>query len=179
MHTPEDAVRNYLTAIKNPKALIDQSKIKALNEKIATSNDPIEQATLITQCERAEQVDLASLEPGFVEHAQSVAESADISATSLQSLGVSPDVLTKAGFKLDPKKKSSGTRRSRTSISQIRDRLPATPFSNNDLVELTGGAKATVTKAIEAFKEEGLIKSFGTDPDWSGRGRAPELFSKI
>lgn len=180
----EDIIREYLTSLKEPKALIDHNRIAELSEKLEQSDDAIERLKLRQEIERASEPPREELEQNFVEVAKQWAERNGISAEALRSEGVPSQVLRKAGFSVkgDRRRKSTTRKaasRSRVRTEDVREAIVAgqlgQEFTKRQVQDHTGASPASATNAINALVDEGRVEEAGTASQ-PGPGRAPTLY---
>ena len=182
MGKQEDAVRNYLTAIKKPSELIDASKISELKAELERSQDPVARVQLRQQIVDAEKPALAKYEDDFVTHAKAWADKQGISAEALAAEGVETKVLRKAGFKVvQPavagRRRTPSRTRVRVSSEEVRKAIPKKgTFRIKDIQDKTGASAAVVRRVVQTAEEEGKISKKGTDPDHKGPGRAAMIY---
>lgn len=177
--TAENAVREYLTALRDPDSLKDEKKLKDVEDKIASTKDVLEEAKLLSELNRLSKIDPLDYEAGFVEHGKAWADEANVPAKTLSSMGVGDDVLRKAGFDV-----ASGPSRSpkpatrRVSRDDVVDVVlgQGEAFVLNHIESLTGASLATVRKVVASLVEDGRVIEKGDDPSHSGRGRAPKVY---
>lgn len=94
----EDAVRNYLTALKDPHSLRDEQHIARLEKELGESTDRIKRVMLRQQLLDAHDPPTGSYEEAFATHAKAWAEANGISAAAFRAEGVPSSVLRRAGF---------------------------------------------------------------------------------
>jgi hypothetical protein len=142
--------------------------------------------------ERAKQVDGTEAEHDFVAVAKEWADANGVSADHFRALGVTPAVLSSAGFRgvrgvRGPRRgrgrgrAPSRTRAKRVPVDQIKASLSAvgSRFTVRDLERASGGTNATVRKAVQELVSAGQARDLGADPSWSGRGRSPRLYERV
>jgi hypothetical protein len=183
MAQPEDVVRTYLIALKDPAALRDDESITTLEQRISDSDDEIERLKLRQQLLEANSPTLERFEDDFVTHAKAWAEENGVTAEAFASEGVPSGVLRRAGFSVAggrgrKKAKSGGETRTRVTSDEVRAAIPDGTFTIKMLQERSGASPAVVRKVVsEGLADESLTEE-GTDPDHSGPGRAPTLYKK-
>lgn len=190
----ETAVRSYLLFLQSPEQLVDPAEIERCQQAVADAKDPIEKLKALSSLERARSVDGKSLEAGFVQHAREWADIEGVTISAFQSMGVSGDVLSSAGFDTGAPRgrAAAGSRRSRSggaprtrakavNAETIRDHVLniSGTFTLAQLMEQAGGSPATVKKAIQELIEAGRVENLGADPGHSGKGRAPYRYQTI
>jgi hypothetical protein len=178
----ETSVRDYLTALKNPSALRDESAAKKLEEKLAKTTDPVERVTLQQQLLDAQKVDMQGLEAAFTKHAKAWADAHGVTAQAFRDEGVPPRVLRSAGFTVRgggrATTKARGQRRERIPAEEIRKRIKAkkSEFTVADIAQDTGASTATVRKVVNQLLEAGELHETGQRAQ--GRGRAATTYNK-
>jgi hypothetical protein len=188
-HTEHEvAVRRYLQSRRDPSTLIDSVEIDRLQQQIDTSGDPIEQLRLMSQLERAKQVDLSHIEHDFIRCAKQWAEANDVSVSAFRTLGVPEATLRAAGLVAGGRKpgrpkaerparapRSSGRSSGNVSIEQVRAHVATLGerFTLNDVVAGVGASSMTVRKAVTDMVDAGQVRKLGPAQDHAGRGRAP------
>jgi hypothetical protein len=179
----EGAVRLYLLALEDPSKMRDEARIKKLQAAVDSAKDPIDKLKAIGELERAQAVDISQFRTDFVRVARSWAEANGVSAAAFQALGVPAEDLRAAGLigggrSRGTRAASSGTRRGRVTVEDIRQRLPAGPFTVKQLEAASGGSPGTVRKAVSELLAAGAITDLGADPKHASRGKAPTLYQK-
>jgi hypothetical protein len=187
MADTEDAVRNYLTALKDPDALRDDEVITDLESRIESSEDQLERLRLRQQLLEAQAPQFERSEDAFVSNAKAWADEHGVSAEAFASEGVPQGVLRRAGFSIGRgggKKRTKGSRgtatrsRSRVTSDEVRGAIPEGTFTIKQLQEESGASPAVVRKVVAAELEAGNISEEGADPDHQGPGRAPTLYKR-
>ena len=185
----EKAVRLYLHSLRDPSSLVDTERISRLQAEIEAETDPITQLRLISQLERAQQVDTAHVEHEFIRCAKQWAEANDISVSAFRNLGVPEATLRAAGLvagggrKPGRPKAERASRASRTStrsggnvtIEQVKAHVSTRSerFTLNDVAAGVGASSMTVRKAVTEMVDAGTVAKLGPATDHAGRGRAP------
>lgn len=180
---PEQAVERYFAYLADPDSLVDANEVARLQAEIADTSNLMERAKLLTQLERVESADDSAVIEGFVRNARSWAAANDVSASALQGVGVPADVLVAAGM-LGSKRRGrkpgvKGTRGRGVSSTSIREHIAARTdeFTLQTVMAEAGGSLMTVRKVVDAMLEDGEVRRLGPAADWSGPGRAPNLYS--
>lgn len=182
MATADDAVRNYLLALREPEALKDDTALQSLNEQLAAEEDPIGRLRLRQQVLEAQQVDPKRYESDFITHARTWADSKGVSHAAFQAEGVPDSVLRKAGF--SPRRGAAGRRRgggggrTRVSAEEVRTAIPKDSFTIKDVQDASGASMAVVRRVVQEELEAGNVTAKGSDPEHRGPGRAPTLYHK-
>lgn len=183
----DQAVRAYLTGLKNPAALRDDDRIKNLNERIVSTDDPVERLRLQQERINAETPSVDGIEDAFITHAKAWADDLSVTADAFIAEGVDPSVLRRAGFRVaggrGGRKRAARSARSsttRVSVDEIRSALPAknSTFTIRNLVDATGASVGSVRKVIAEELEANRLTAVGSDPDHSGPGRAATLYKR-
>lgn len=177
----EQAVRQYITFLRDPQSLREEEKVEAAKEAIAQASDPIDEMKARAQLKAAETIDGDVYRAEFVAVAKDYADSAEIPVSVLQDMGVPDQDLRDAGFVLT----SSSARSRQSGVTTIRSRRVTSEdvqaaamafdelFTVADLEERSGASMGTVRKVVAELVGSGALKEAGEDPDWIGRGRAP------
>ena len=186
--SPEDAVRRYLAWIEDPSTAVDTAAVEAAEAAFASATDPIERLKAAAARDRAATADVASIERDFVANAKAYADAEGIPASAFAALGVSSDVLLRAGFVV------GGARARRSSAPSAPARSPQVPVAKIKAVALQmpkrftlgqvaehagGGSPATVRKAVEELIAEGRVAKVGPATDHQGPGRAPTVYELV
>ena len=175
---PEDVVRDYLTALRDPKALLPTDAIESARSDLEGTDDPIERLKIRAEIEKLEAPPVDRLREEFVGVAKEWADGVGISGAAFAAEGVANDVLRDAGFTVSggstrsAPKRASGKRVSRDDVTAAMKGR----FTVSSLEEATGASKATVRAAISDAIDAGDAKELGTDPSHEGPGRAPLLY---
>lgn len=190
----EKAVRLYLQSLRDPSSLIDQNAITQLQSEIDAETDPIAQLRLISQLERAQQVDIAHVEHEFIRCAKQWAEANDISVSAFRNLGVPESALRAAGLVAGARKPGRpraerAPRASRTStrsggnvtIEQVKAHVATRSdrFTLADVAAGVGASSMTVRKAVTEMVDAGAVTKLGPATDHAGRGRAPIQYQLV
>lgn len=183
MATAEEAVRTYLTALREPESLKDDEAIAEMTSQLEQASDVISRLGLQEELAQLQAPSLESVEDEFVVHAKSWADQAGIGTHAFQAEGVESAVLRRAGFdvaKSRGSKRTSGRRSggSRVTTEEVISAMPSSAFTVKQLKEASGASPAVVRKAIKQEEGKGRLVDTGTDPDHSGPGRAPTLYRK-
>jgi Bacterial regulatory proteins, gntR family len=190
MIDPEAAVRSYLVALDDPTKLVDESKIADLEAAVRSAADPIDKLKALAELERVRNVNVATYQLAFIQHAKQWAAEHNIPGSTFQTFGVDDDTLRAAGLLSRSQKASASPRRSRSangtrsnsvSADQIKAHVATRTgvFTLVDLATSIGGSPMTLRKAIGELVAEGVVEKLGTDPSHSGRGRAPIVYVRI
>lgn len=182
----ETAVRNYLTALKDPAQLQDQDKISDLENRIEKTDDHLERVLLRQELLEAQTPTLERFEEGFVTHARNWADQQGVGVDAFAEEGVPPQVLRRAGFTVRGGRGSATRRgraaasrgRTRVSAEQIRQAIPKGTFTVKDVQGRSGASSAVVRRVIQEEVEAGNVSVVGTDPDHVGPGRSPTLYKR-
>ena len=182
----EEAVRNYLAYLADPASLVDQPRIDALNAAVSAEKDTVAKLKLISDRDRAQNVDASAVRLDFIIHAAEWTKLNNVTTSAFQEMGVSNDVLSAAGLlgkKGRGKAKASsaprGTRAPGVRSEGIRAAISAKSgvFTISEVARDTGATVATVTKVVNAMVEAKAIKNLGQAEKTGARGRAPMQFS--
>lgn len=188
----EEGIRTYLASLgQSDKPVVDREAVNALKQQIRSETDVIEKAKLLSELEREEAgriPDRSGDEALFVAEAKAWAEETDVTVGALLALGVSPDVLRRAGFKVEAAA-GSGTRRARSG-TRSGGRAPTIPLDDvaaaarklgsgwrlADLAGVLDRDTMTVRNYVTKLMERGVVADLGDDPRHAGRGRAPKIY---
>ena len=182
----EAAVRNYLAYLADPSSMVDQPKIDALSAAVNAERDALVKLKLISDRDRAQNVDASAVRGDFIIHAADWAKLNNVTSSAFQQMGVANDVLAAAGLLgkkgrgkakyvsaprgiRAPGVRSEGIRAAISSRSGV--------FTISEIARETGATVATVTKVVNGLVEEGAIKNRGQAEKTGARGRAPVRFS--
>lgn len=183
----EDAVRNYLTSLKDPDSLRDDERIAEIETQLGAATDAIERVMLQQQLRDAQRPATDHYEEAFVTHAKAWADAHAISVAAFLAEGVPTTVLRRAGFSVsgagggrggDHRGRKPATGRSRVSADQVRAALPTGTFTTKDVQDATGASPAVVRRVIQEEVEAGNVVAAGTDPAHQGPGRAPRVYKR-
>jgi hypothetical protein len=182
----EEAVRNYLAYLADPTSIVDQPKIDALNAAVNAEKDALAKLKLISDRDRAQNVDASAVRLDFIIHAGDWAKVNNVTSSAFQQMGVPNDVLTAAGLlgkkgrgKAKAPAGPRGTRAPGVRSEGIRAAISAKSgiFTISEVARDTGATVATVTKVVNGMVEEKVIKNLGQAAKTGARGRAPVQFS--
>ena len=180
----DEAVRNYLLALRDPASLKDEERIAELKSAIEETDDELARLRLRQQLLDAERPALEQYEQAFVDNAKAWADEHGISDRAFLAEGVPPRVLRKAGF---TKVRTGGRRaassgrtakRTRVSAEDVRKALPKGQFTIKQVQEATGASPAVVRRVVLEEVGADNVRDLGTDPDHKGPGRAPRLYER-
>jgi hypothetical protein len=184
----EAAVRRYLSWLDDPSSIVDAEAVAEADAAFTAATDPMARLHAAADRERASATDTAALEAEFIAHASDYAAEADLPVSAFSAVGVSDDLLRRAGFSLPgTRAKRSAARGARTarasqvSVSDIQ-RVAiemADEFTLAQLAEKAGGSPATVRKAVSELMIEGKVLDIGPDRNAGGPGRAPTLYRSV
>lgn len=181
----ESAVRNYLTALKDPQSLRDEDRIAELEKQLVAATDAIERVTLRQQLRDAQNPDTPHHEEEFVTHAKAWADAHGISAAAFLAEGVPTAVLRRAGFSVSQtprggsrRGRKSASGRTRVSAEQVRAALPKGTFTAKGVQDRTGASSAVVRRVVQQEVQAGNVTPVGPDPDHQGPGRSPVLYKR-
>ncbi len=182
--TAQTAVSTYLTALRDPNALVNRQAIADFNAKLEESADPLERLALRQELLNAHvPPSLPVLEAEFITHARAWADERGISPRVFLVEGVSPTVLRRAGFSM-PKTRGARVDRKpaakRVTTEQVLAVMPAIgTFTIQQLAARSGATLATVRKIVQQQVDAGKLQQLGTDPTHQGVGRAPVLYQAM
>ena len=183
MATPVEAVRSYLSALRDPSSLKDDTAIEDKTAQLNDADDVIVRLGLQEELRDLMAPSMDTTEDDFVVHAKAWADEAGISAEAFVAEGVPSAVLKRAGFTSVPTsgRKGRGTSRrsgTRVTTEEVIAAIPNSAFTVKQLGNTSGASAAVVRKAINLELEAGRVTKLGNDPDHSGPGRAPTLYKK-
>lgn len=179
----ESAVRDYLTALKDPNSLRDEQRIAQLEKELSESDDRISRVMLRQQLLDARNPGAHTYEDAFATHGKAWADSHGISAAAFLAEGVPASVLRRAGFSVSDGGRDQGKRRkqgarSGVSAEQVRASLPTGEFTAKQVQQATGASAGMVRRVLQQEVEAGNVATAGTDPQHQGPGRAPVLYRR-
>ncbi|MPZ72627.1 MAG: hypothetical protein GEU74_05250 [Nitriliruptorales bacterium] len=179
--SPEGAVRNYLSALRDPDSLRDEKAVQALRAKLDKATDPVERLRLRSDLERAEAVDVAGFEREFVRNARSFSRETGISGQVLLAEGVPRSVLRKAGLLGSDRSGGSRARRTRVNAESIRAAYPrkGTKFTIAELAQASGASTGAVRKVVTEDVNAGVVVNAGVLESTGGPGRAPTAYKRV
>jgi hypothetical protein len=183
--SPEDSIRAYLSFLADPSASLDSRDIARLEKLVASTADPVEKLRLAAQLEQAKTPDGTVLQADFIRHARSWADTEGIPASAFRQLGVSDDVLRKAGVLkggrgVATRRRAAAERTGRrVTVEDIKAWALTQPdiFTIKDVTQAIGGSLVTANKALQELVVEGTISNLGPAEDHKGPGRAPARFA--
>jgi hypothetical protein len=183
--SPEDSIRAYLSFLADPSASLDPRDITRLEKAVASTADPVEKLRVAAQLEQARTPDGSTLQADFIRHARAWADSEGIPASAFRQLGVTDDVLRKAGILKGGRgggtRRRVGTERSgrRVTVEDIKAWALAQPdiFTIKDVTQAIGGSLVTANKALQELVVDGTLSNLGPAEDHKGPGRAPARFA--
>lgn len=183
MASADEAVRNYLLAVKDPGSVRDEDAIAQLRTELDGERDPLQRLKLQQRLLDEETVGPAKFEDAFVKAARSWSESKGVTHAAFQAEGVEDPVLRRAGFTIPrggttQRRRPSGTGRRRVNAGDIRKAIPRGTFTVKDVQEASGASAAVVRRVIQEEVDAGRVTDKGAAPDHKGPGRAPTLYSK-
>lgn len=197
----ERAVQTYLAFLENPGA-VNRELLADLENQFSVAGNPIIKLRVLAEMDRIRAGERMALEDDFVRHASAWAAENAIPPTAFLALGVNEEVLTKAGFTIEPnalsgqgaaKKPSSKSSKQASKRSASFDRsvgkpraksvngetvekliLAATePFSVRDIVAVSHATNATVSRVVGWLVAAKRVEKIGLLPPQGSRGIAP------
>jgi len=168
--TEGQAIKDYLTFLKDPKALIDSDAVAKTRAALESEVDPLKQMVLFDQLCDLEHPSREIYENGFVSSAPQWVEANAINnpASVFLDSGVPRNVIARA-FKLE---------RTRTSRATIEAAIPSGVFTINDVAVASGATYGAASKTVKDLVETGVLVSRGT-VDHAGPGRSPQSFEAV
>ena len=180
MTTAEDAIRNYFLFKRDPKQLRDEAKIAQAKEALASTNDPIARIRARQAAKNAETVDGETYRLAFIEHVGVWAKENGVGADVLLAEGAASADLAAAGLKSGAGAAGRKRRRAVPIDTIIAKAITYTaPFTKRQLMQDTDSSTAATKKAIDQMLSNNQLKAYPPDPNYSGRGRAPERFERV
>jgi hypothetical protein len=185
---PEAAVRLYLLWLEDPSNLVDASAVKKAAAAVDKAKDPLEKLHALADLERAQTADASGIVADFITYAKAYADAQGIPASAFRQLGVPADLLVEAGLEAGSRRSRSG----RPASGGAGSRAPKVPVERLQVAALElpgeftladvadragGGSPATVRKAVEGLVESGKVNKLGPMAGYTGRGRAPTVYS--
>jgi len=181
----EEAVRDYLTALKDPASMVDEQRVHDIEHRLQETDDQIERVKLQQELQEVRNPSLEQFEERFVTHAKEWADRHGITAAAFRAEGVSDTTLRRAGFPVGGRgragrrtRKQTTPRKQRVSAEDVRAAIPQGTFTVNDVVRASGGSLAVARRVVREEVEKGTVTEHGPDPSHSGPGRAPILFER-
>jgi hypothetical protein len=183
---PEQAVREYLLYVGDPRQLIDLAAVESLQDKVREAADPIERLTLRAQLKAAAEPPAERIEAAFIAHAGEWCEANAVPGEVFLDESVPREVLERAGLLKRRASTATATaeapkrRRQRTRVTaeQVQAAIPDEPFSVQELAERAGASGGTARKRVLDLVAAGELTELGPDPDHAGVGRAPVLYAR-
>lgn len=187
----EEGIRSYLESLgQSDKPVVDREAVKSIKAQLRTERDLIERAKLLSQLEREEAgrvPDRSGDEAVFIAEARAWADETGVTVGALQALGVSVDVLRRAGFDPQPvtaggpRRARSGGGRARAAAIPLDDvaaaaRKLGSGWKIADLAAVLQREPMTVRNYVAKLLEQGVVADLGDDPRHNGRGRAPKIY---
>lgn len=177
--TAEDAVRRYVTALRDPEALVDKDEIDRLQTELNQTGDPVAMLRIRQRLHELHTATPQTYEGDFVEHARAWAEANGVGAEAFRAEGVSDEVLERAGLRPNGHGEGAGSRRSRVSADAVRRAVPPRArFTLHDIRRKTGASTATIRKTLTTMVAEGAITDLGPAENHRGPGRAPRVYQR-
>ncbi len=181
----EDSVRAYLSFLSDPSSSVDTEQISMLEDSLADSTDPVERLRLAARLEVAKSPTGTTVTQDFIRDAKRWAETEGVSASAFKQLGVSDDVLRKAGIVKGTRgagrRRAAATERSgrRVTVDSIKNWAlsQSEPFTIKDVTLAIGGSLVTANKALQTLVDDGSLSNLGPAEGHRGPGRAPARFA--
>ena len=182
--SPEESVRAYLQFLADPAASLDTRNVARLEKLVTSTADPVERLRHAAALEQARTPDGAGLLADFVAVVKAWADAENVPVGAFQQMGVSDDVLRKAGLLKSSRgggARRRGTERSgrRVTVEDIKAWALGQPdaFTIKDVTQAIGGSLVTANKALQELVSEGALGNLGPAEDHKGPGRAPARFA--
>jgi len=185
----ETLLRQYLTWLADPTALVDAGEVQRLEAAIAHEADPVAKLRRLSELERVRQgTDADELADTVADGLAEWCEANGITRGALEELGVPRGVLQRAGLAATPRAARSGRTRAAAGpraeridldavIDIVTDRLGRT-WRLSDLAAAIEREPATARNYLVRLIERGVVTELGDDPAHDGRGRAPKLYAR-
>lgn len=151
----ERAVRRYLAYLADPNhpdAKPGADEIAELESQLESNDDPIVKLRALSEIERAKRFDRASLETAFVIHAYDWAKNNYIDADAFRHLGVTPELLSRAGFGGTELPQNGSKRANRSSA-----RTPTNPGASKSAAKKTG--KRPIAPPVRVDRVNAIIRA--------------------
>ena len=192
-NSAQEAVRRYLDFIANPQSAIDQDAIAAAEAALGeaeASGDRLAELEARAALAKAKEADGSELEAAFVGQARAYAQERDIPAAAFEDMGVSSDVLRRAGLLRGGGRRSSAparaTRSKRVNVEVIQEHMRSmskgSTFTIAELQDALGGSPATTRKAIDLMPSKDVSEVTDTaviaKHATGSRGRAPKVWQR-
>jgi hypothetical protein len=188
------AVESYLTFLKNPAALVNTELVRTLKDRLDSIEPPLERLQVLSAIYSAESVDEPAIVEAFVKYAADYARRERVVPEAFLQCGVPEEVLRAAGVlgsgarrttkpaskaqKPKPAAKTEQARRPRSGRDAVIAAIPDHPFTFKDLESLSGSSTVTVRKVVNDLVTSGKLYVAAPDPNRTGRGPAPQRFTK-
>jgi hypothetical protein len=185
----EATLRRYLAYLEDESALVDEERVRELNEAIDVTSDPIERLRLLSELERASHgADAGELEGAVASGLRAWAEANAVTRGALEQVGVPASLLDRAGMGSrgrarngERSRRRSSRRAPRLSADEVKAAITSQLGKTWKLSELATAIDrepATTRNYVARLVEEGWVTEVGDDPAHDGRGRAPKLYSR-
>jgi len=181
--TPESAVRQYLTYLEDPTALVDEATVKGLEEAVAKAKDPIDRLKAMAALEKGKATDEKAFRFDFIKYAKQWAEENGVPVSAFRSMGVPADVLAAAGLDgqaKDRRRSKAGTaprsRRPAVKAEALEEAILAMsePFTAREIADRIGGSPVTIKAVLDRLAAQDRVAVVGERG--AGRGRAARLW---
>jgi hypothetical protein len=185
----EATLRRYLAYLEDESALVDEDRVRELDEAIEVTSDPIERLRLLSELERVRHgADAGELETAVASGLRAWAEANAVTRGALEQVGVPAGLLDRAGMGGarrarggERPRRRSNRRAPRLSIDEIKGAITSQlgkTWRLSELAEAIDREPATTRNYLGRLVEEGWVTELGDDPAHDGRGRAPKLYSR-
>ena len=157
----ETAVRNYMTLLRDPAALRDETAIEQLKTRINEVEDEVERLVLQQELLELEASPADRYVDAFVKHAKAWADSVGVGAEAFAAEGVPDAVLRRAGFSSVDGVRRRGPRpqTQATGASRRRRRAREARALVNEGVQL--GDQGRLDEELDAYAA--VLSRFGDD----------------
>lgn len=184
--TPEEAVRTYLLYVQDPTQLRNDKLIASQIAVVRKATDPIEKLVAIADLERLTDVDEKPLREAFVAQALAWAETNHIPASAFTELGVAPDVLRSAGFKVPQgaqRGKARAKRRRGPSREKVRAailRWPGDTFVMTDITSAADVNDSVASRVLQSMVKASEVEYLGRQERPVGwKGPTPKIYRVV
>jgi hypothetical protein len=180
----EESVRRYIQYLADPGSLVDEGEAAEIERKIARSSDVLEKVRLHAMLTKVRTPDGSDVLADFLRDAKEWASTNGVPASAFASVGVTEDVLRRAGLiRTGKKAQRLGTKRntSRVTVAEVQQWVMARnePFTIRDVHESLGSSLVTSMKAIREMIDQGNVIELGQGENEGRRGRSPVRYLRL
>ena len=182
--TGEESVRRYIQFLSDPASMVDEGEAERIEEEIALSHDVIEKVRLIAKLTRVRTPDGSDVLADFLRDARGWSTANNVPASAFRSMGVSEDVLRRAGLvRVGRKAPRQGSRQksSRVTVADIQQWVMSRneAFTVRDVHESLGASLVTSMKAIRQMIDQGNVIELGQGEGEGRPGRSPGRYLRL